>query len=140
MYSSSTQIRVRYAETDQMGYVYYGHYAQYYEVGRAELLRQLGLTYRHLEENGIIMPVAQLNVKYFRPATYDDLLTIKTSINEVPASKVTFRTTIMNDNGELLNVGDTTLVFLDKETFKKVEPPSYLVEKFLPFFQPDRNA
>ena len=80
MYTATTQIRVRYGETDQMGYLYYGFYALYYEVGRAEAIRELGFTYRQLEEMGVMMPVAELNAQYFRPALYDDLITVKTCL------------------------------------------------------------
>jgi acyl-CoA thioester hydrolase len=78
MYSAETKIRVRYGETDQMGYLYYGYYALYYEVGRAEAIRELGFTYKQMEDMGIMMPVAELNAKYYRPAKYDDLITVKT--------------------------------------------------------------
>ncbi len=84
MYESTTQVRVRYGETDQMGYLYYGYYALYYEVGRAEAIRQLGFTYKELEDMGIVMPVAELNAKYLRPALYDNLITVKTILKELP--------------------------------------------------------
>src|SRR5215471_16826613 len=84
MYESSTQLRVRYAETDQMNVVYYGNYAQYFEVGRVESIRQLGYTYKDMEASGVIMPVVEMYVRYLRPATYDDLLTVKTKLRELP--------------------------------------------------------
>src|SRR5438045_8283779 len=84
MYESVTQMRVRYAETDQMNVVYYGNYAQYFEVGRVESIRQLGYTYKDMEQTGIITPVVEMNVRYLRPATYDDLLTVKTTLREMP--------------------------------------------------------
>src|SRR3954462_4316428 len=112
MFTATTQIRVRYGETDQMGYLYYGNYALYYEVGRAEAIRQLGFTYRQLEEMGIAMPVAELNVRYFRPALYDDLIAVKTLLKELPeGSKITFHSELYDQDGQLLNKGATTLVF-----------------------------
>ncbi|MCB0698447.1 MAG: acyl-CoA thioesterase [Chitinophagales bacterium] len=135
MYSAETKIRVRYGETDQMGYLYYGYYALYYEVGRAEAIRQLGLTYRELEEMGIMMPVAELNVKYFRPALYDDLITVKTILKELTGEpKIRFHSELYNEKGELLNVGVTTLVFFDPLKKTKVNMPKELIDKLKPFF------
>ena len=135
MYSTTTKIRVRYGETDQMGYLYYGHYGLYYEVGRTDMLREVGLTYKRMEEEGIIMPVTDLKVKYIRPAKYDDLITVKTILRELPASKITFYSELYNENEKLINLGETTLVFLDQQSGKITDPPSYLIEKFLPFFE-----
>lgn len=129
MYSSETTLRVRYAETDQMGYVYYGNYAQYFEVGRVEALRKLGLSYREMEEDGIIMPVLSFSVGYKKPALYDDLLTIKTSIPELPQMRIRFVYETRNEKGELLNTGETTLVFIDRSSGKPVRPPAAFLEK-----------
>jgi len=138
MFTSITQIRVRYGETDQMGYLYYGNYALYYEVGRAEAIRELGFTYRKLEEQGIIMPVAELNVKYLRPAFYDDLVTVKTILKELRSDhKIQFHSELYNEKGELLNVGVTTLVFLHADTKQKSPLPQPLREKLEPFFKKD---
>lgn len=135
MFTSTTQIRVRYGETDQMGYLYYGNYALYYEVGRAEAIRELGFTYAELEKQGVIMPVAELNIKYFRPAYYDDLITVKTILKELPLNhKIQFHSELYNEKGELLNVGVTTLVFLDAATRQKHGLPQVLKEKLEPFF------
>lgn len=135
MFISTTTIRVRYGETDQMGYLYYGNYALYYEVGRAEAIRELGFTYRELEEQGVMMPVAELNVKYFRPATYDNLITVKTILKELPrSSKIQFHSELYNEKGELLNVGVTTLVFVDVKTRQKAGLPDVLKERLEPFF------
>ncbi len=135
MFSSTTQIRVRYGETDQMGYLYYGNYAQYYEVGRAEAIRTLGYTYRQMEETGIMMPVVALNAQYFRPALYDDLITVKTILKEIPeGSKIDFHTELYNEQDQLLNKGVTTLVFYDMKEKKKVSLPQDLREKLAPFF------
>ena len=128
IYTSETKIRVRYAETDQAGFVYYGNYAQYYEVGRVEALRKLGYTYKELEEKGIIMPVLSMNIKYIRPALYDDLLTIKTIIREAPVTRMNFEYEILNESGRLLNKGETTLVFISKETYKTKKAPKWFTD------------
>ena len=134
MFSATTQIRVRYAETDQMRYVYYGNYPQYYEVGRAEAIRNLGFTYKQLEDLGVMMPVVEMSIRYFRPAFYDDLLTIKTTLHELPKSKVQFHHEIFNEKNELLNQGIVTLVFVDSTTMKRVDMPEVLHEKLSNFF------
>jgi acyl-CoA thioester hydrolase len=124
MFQSTTQIRVRYAETDQMGVVYYGNYAQYFEVGRAESIRKLGYTYKDMEEEGIIMPVVEMQIRYIRPAKYDDLLTIKTMLNELPLHhKITFFHEVYNENQELLTKGEVTLFFMDAKTMAKSKLP-----------------
>jgi acyl-CoA thioester hydrolase len=136
MYTATTKIRVRYGETDQMGYLYYGFYALYYEVGRAEAIRDLGYTYRELEEMGIMMPVVELNSKYFRPALYDDLITVKTILKELPtASKIEFHSELYNEKEELLNKGITTLVFYDPKEKKKIDMPPELYNRLEPFFK-----
>jgi acyl-CoA thioester hydrolase len=136
MYTASTQIRVRYGETDQMGYLYYGFYALYYEVGRAEAIRDLGYTYRELEEIGIMMPVVELNSQYFRPALYDDLITVKTLLKQMPEGpKIQFHSELYNEQEVLLNKGVTTLVFYDAKEKKKVNMPGMLRERLEPFFK-----
>jgi acyl-CoA thioester hydrolase len=119
-----------------MGYLYYGNYALYYEVGRAEAIRQLGFTYRQLEEMGIMMPVVELNSQYFRPALYDDLVTIKTLLKELPdGPKILFHSELYNEEGLLLNKGITTLVFYDPKEKKKVPMHPELFSRLSPFFQ-----
>ncbi len=136
MFTASTQIRVRYGETDQMGYLYYGNYALYYEVGRAEAIRQLGFTYRQLEEMGIMMPVVELNSQYYRPALYDDLITVKTTVKELQeGSKIQFHSELYNETGQLLNKGVTTLVFYDPAEKKKTNMPNELLDRLAPFFK-----
>lgn len=130
MYISETQIRVRYAETDQMGYVYYGNYPAYYEVARTEALRQLGTSYQKLEEKGIMMPVIDLNIKYIKPAKYDDLLTIRTIVKEIPKMRMHFFYEIYNSEDKLLNKGETTLVFVSMERNRPVPCPEWLMEIF----------
>ncbi|MCB0665131.1 MAG: acyl-CoA thioesterase [Saprospiraceae bacterium] len=134
MYSHSTQIRVRYGETDQMGYVYYGHYALYYEVGRVEAIRSMGLTYRDLEEQGILMPVVRLEAKYIQPARYDDLLTISTVIDTLPDRFIVFLVEIRNENNEVLNKAKVTLCFRDAESGNQIRTPLSITEKLKPYF------
>jgi acyl-CoA thioester hydrolase len=136
MYSSTTQIRVRYGETDQMGYLYYGFYALYYEVGRAEAIRELGFSYRQMEEMGVMMPVIELNAKYYRPALYDDLITVKTILKELPeSSSISFHSELYNEKGELLNKGITTLVFYDPKEKRRINIPYELYHRLEPFFK-----
>lgn len=139
MLEHTTQIRVRYAETDQMGYVYYGIYPQYYEVGRAEWLRRFGLTYKQLEETGIIMPVAEVHIKYIRPARYDDLLTIQTRVDEIPDRRVTFTTELFNEVGKRLNVGKVTLAFVSAKNMQPCSAPVLLLDTILPYFAADEG-
>ena len=134
MFVSETRIRVRYSETDQMGVVYYGHYAQYFEVGRAEAIREMGWTYKQLEETGILMPVVSLQVRYHRPARYDDLLLVRTQVNEPPARLITFSSMIFNDEGVHLTSGEVSLTFIDKKTGRPCPAPDKLISTFESFF------
>jgi acyl-CoA thioester hydrolase len=134
MYRSETKIRVRYGETDQMGAVYYGNYALYYEVARVESLRQLGLTYRALEESGVMLPVVENKSRYIAPARYDDLLTIVTTIMEMPGVKIKFEYEIFNEAQKLINQGETVLVFIDMKTNKPCRPPEIMTNLLKPFF------
>ena len=135
MYVSETQIRVRYAETDQMNVVYYGNYAQYFEVGRVESIRQLGMTYKELEATGVIMPVVEMTAKYLRSAHYDDLLTIRTTLRELPADhRIEFHVEVFNESGKLLTVGKVVLYFLLAATMEKTKIPDDLARKLAPFF------
>jgi len=130
MYSSETKLRVRYAETDQMNFVYYGVYAQYYEVGRVELLRSLGISYKKLEQMGFSLPVVSLNIRYKKPAFYDDELTIKTTVRKLPSVKIIFDYEIFNQFGILLNTSEVILVFINKDTGKPCFAPSIVINKF----------
>ena len=125
-----TEIRVRYAETDKMGFVYYGNYATYFEVGRVEFLRSQGYSYKELEEKGIMMPVTDLNIKYKRPAKYDDLLIIKTSIKEIPNKRVVFNQDVYNENNKLQTIGSVELAFIDSTTMRPIDCPSNLKTLF----------
>jgi acyl-CoA thioester hydrolase len=120
---NTTQLRVRYGETDQMGYCYYGNYAQYFEVGRVEAMRELGMPYRTLEESGVMLPVSSFEVKYKYPAKYDDLLTITTYIVGVEGTRITFDYTIHNEDNKLVASAKTILVFVNKSTMRPMAPP-----------------
>ncbi len=129
MYNHQVDIRIRYAHTDQMGYCYYGNYAQFYEIGRVEALRNLGLSYKKIEESGILLPVIDFNIKYINPAYYDDLITVNTIIKELPSARIKFEYEIFNESGEKLNFGTTTLVFINKKTNRPTKCPLELIEK-----------
>lgn len=128
MYKHTINIRVRYAETDKMGYVYYGNYATYFEVGRVELLRSLGISYRKLEEQGILLPVVNLNVDYRKPAFYDDNLTLETNLTDQPGVKIVFHYALKRGE-ELLSKAQTTLVFLNAETGRPVKCPEEILNE-----------
>ncbi|WP_099366929.1 acyl-CoA thioesterase [Sphingobacterium sp. 1.A.4] len=134
MFSYQHQIRVRYAETDQMGYVYYGNYASYYEVARTEMLRSTGVSYKELEDMGVMLPVTDLSSKYIKAAKYDDLITINIYIREKPGIRIKFEYELFNEAGELLNTGFTQLVFVDMEKGRPCKPPQVFVDKMAPFF------
>ena len=136
MIKTETTLRVRYAETDQMGYVYYGNYAQYYEVGRVEAMRSLGFSYKEMEEKGILMPVINLNVNYKKPALYDDEVRIVTMVKTLPNVRITFEYECYNQLDELLNTGSVTLVFIDKLKNKLTMPPDWFMNAFASKFNP----
>ena len=135
MYTSDIQIRVRYAETDQMGYVYYGNYAAYFEVARTEAFRDLGFSYKALEATGIGMPVAEMGTRFRRPARYDDLLTVRLLIRK-PArgASVLFEYEVYNEAQELLTEGHTLMVFMRSATGRPVPVPAEVTEKLAPYF------
>lgn len=122
-------VRVRYAETDQMAVVYHGNYAQYFEMGRVEWLRNMGVSYKWMEDNGIMLPVVSLTMNYKKPARYDDLLTIKTIFKSQTSVKIEFDYEIYNDKRELLTTGYSMLVFVDMKTLRPTIPPSYVLDK-----------
>lgn len=129
MKNNQIKVRVRYAETDQMGVVYHGNYAQYFEIGRVEWLRNLGLSYKFMEDNGIMLPVVNLVLNYKKPARYDDLLTVTTIFKKQESVKIEFDYEIHNEAGELLTTGNSILVFVDMKTGRPVSPPEYVLEK-----------
>ena len=126
--SDEIQIRVRYGETDQMGVVYHGNYALYLEMGRIEWLRKLGISYKTMEENGIMLPVVSLNVNYKKPAGYDDLINVKTQLIKRPTAKIEFEYEITNEEGELLSTASTILVFVDMKTTRPTKAPQYILD------------
>jgi len=135
MFEHSTKLRVRYGETDQMGYMYYGNYAEFYEVGRVEMLRSLGLTYSGMEEAGIKMPVMELHCYYLKPALYDEEITIKVIMNEMPRVRIHFKYELYNEKNELINTGETLLVFINMKTNRPCLPSGEFLEKLKPFFK-----
>lgn len=139
MHITETQLRVRYAETDQMGYVYYGNYATYYEVARADAMRTLEMTYRQMEEKGVFMPIVSMQSKFIRPAHYDDLLTIRTIVKELPSTRMHFLYEVFNDKGTLLNIGETVLAFVRKDNGKPCSAPDWFIEKLKTVFNQSGN-
>jgi acyl-CoA thioester hydrolase len=139
MIKSNIKLRVRYGETDQMGYAYYGVYAQYYEVGRVETMRLLGFSYKDVEARGILMPVIEFTINYKKPAFYDDEITIVTTVKEIPHSaRITFDYECFNSEGELLNIGKVILVFIDKAKNKPCIAPDWFVKAVQKYF-PENN-
>jgi acyl-CoA thioester hydrolase len=136
MYVSETKIRVHYGLTDQMGVVYHARYVEFYEIGRTEAIRQLGVSYKDIEASGIFLPVVDIHSKFLRPAKYDDLLTVKTFLKEMPLHhKVVFHTEIYNEQDKLLNTGAVTLYFMEARTMKRTEMPAILKENLQKYFQ-----
>lgn len=134
-YSFPIKLRVRYGETDQMGYCYYGNYAQYFEVGRVEALRAIGMSYRSLEEQGVMLPVSEYSVKYHAPALYDDELTVITSITEITGARIFFTYDVFNSEEVLISRAQTTLVFVDKTTMRPTSPPKSFLQLFEKYAQ-----
>ncbi|MFN6946158.1 MAG: acyl-CoA thioesterase [Cytophagaceae bacterium] len=133
------EIRVRYAETDQMGYVYYGNYATFFEVARVETFRHIGLSYKELEDMGVMMPVLEYKTKYIKPAKYDDLLTIKVFIKKLPSTRIHFEYEVFNQEQILLNIAETSLVFVNTETGRPCIPPDHFMKKMAPFFNEEET-
>ena len=131
MISDIIQFRVRYGETDQMSFAYHGNYAQYFEMGRIEWLRKLGISYKKMEESGIMLPVISLNTNYLKPAKYDDLLTLKTTLVNKPLVKIKFEFEIYNENDELLTKANVTLAFMNSITKKPIRAPEFLLKKLV---------
>jgi len=134
MYVHSTQLRVRYADTDQMGYVYYGNYSAYYEVARVESLRNLGYAYKDLEAQGVMMPVLENHSKFLIPAKYDELLTIEVTLAKMPSVKIEFFYQIFNEQKQLIHTGSTLLAFVRTDNGRPCRPPQIMLDLFKPFF------
>jgi len=129
MKSHESYVKVRYAETDQMGVVHHGNYAQYFEIARLDWLLALGISYKSMEENGVMLPVYELNTKFLKPAVFEDELKIEVKLKELPSVKITFEYLIYNQNEELLTKAYTTLVFMDAKTKKPIRCPQYILDK-----------
>ncbi|CAM1339844.1 acyl-CoA thioesterase [Tenacibaculum aestuarii] len=129
MQKHNTSIRVRYAETDQMGVVYHGNYAQFFEIGRTEWLRSLGVTYKYMEKTGTMLPVISLSCNFKKSALYDDELTVTTILKKTPSVKIEFDYEITNQNNELICTGNTVLAFINIETKKPMRCPDYILDK-----------
>ena len=135
MYTAFTKIRVRYAETDQMGVVYHGNYFAYFESARVESLRDLGYTYAEMEKAGVIMPIIEVQARFLRPALYDDLLTIRTTLKELPVHhKIEFHQEVLNEKEELLTTAHIILYFIDRKTMKRTTMPEEMRKNLAPYF------
>jgi acyl-CoA thioester hydrolase len=128
MIQHETKIRVCYADTDKLGVVYYGNYPRFYEIARTEFLRNTGLTYKEIEKSGIVLPVRSVNITYFKPAYYDDLLTIKTILSEQPSVKLKIQSEIYNEQQELINASEIILVFTNAKSGKPTRPPETFLQ------------
>ncbi len=134
MFVHETIIRVRYADTDQMGYMYYGNYATFFEVARTEMLRSLGMTYKSMESDGVMMPVLEMKSKYFKPARYDENIRIKVTIEQKPGVRIIFKYDLYNENNEHIHQAETTLVFVDIQKNKPCMAPQNFMKKISAFF------
>jgi len=134
MYSHTTKIRVRYGETDQMGYMYYGNYAEFYEVGRVEMLRSLGLTYRWMEETGVMMPVLEMKSRYLKPALYDEEISVTVTLLKKPGVKIHFTYDLFNEKQELIHTAETLLAFINMKTSRPCLPPAAFLDKLNAYF------
>lgn len=134
MLSSEIKIRVRYGEVDRMGYLHHGNYPLYLEEGRTELIRQLGLTYKAMEDQGILLPVRELSIHYKQAALYDDEVTVRTILTDKPTAKLTFSYTMHNQKGDILCEAQTTLVFVDAKTRRPIRAPEFFDKLISPYF------
>jgi acyl-CoA thioester hydrolase len=138
MLTNFTTVRVIYADTDNMKYAYYGNYAKYYEIGRTEAIRSLGISYREMEEQGVFMPVHSMSSRFLKPAFYDELLTIKTIVEHLPEARIVFKHEIFNIKDELIHTAEVTLFFLDAARNRPVRAPELFLELIRPFYE-DQN-
>ncbi|NQT78350.1 MAG: acyl-CoA thioesterase [Bacteroidetes bacterium] len=129
MITSENKIQVRYDEVDKMGYVYHGNYARYYHISRTELLRKVGICDRELESKNIILPVIEMNISYIKPVYYDDLITIRTRLLELPKTRMKFQHEVINQDDEIINIANSTLVFVDSNTRKPMKIPEIILNK-----------
>jgi acyl-CoA thioester hydrolase len=135
MFEHTTKVRVRYGETDQMGYMYYGNYAEFFEVGRVEMLRSQGMTYSSMEASGIMMPVLEMKCKYIKPARYDEEIRIHVIMDKMPGVKIHFRYELFNENDELIHQAETLLAFINMKTNRPCLPSQEFIDKMKPFFK-----
>lgn len=131
-----TTLRVRYGEADRMGFLFHAHYATYYEVGRTESIRELGLSYRAVEDAGVLMPVTDLSIRFLLPARYDEQITITTTFPTLPEWRMLVQAEMHNDRDELINRSEVRLAFLDASTRKICQAPQQLLDKLYPYFSP----
>jgi acyl-CoA thioester hydrolase len=127
--TTEIEFRVRYNETDQMGVVYHGNYAQYFEMGRTDWLREMGFSYRALEDGGVMLPVISLSLNYIKSARYDDIIKVKTRLVKLPTAKIEFDYEIVNENNEILTTGNSVLVFIDIKKNRPTKCPDYILDK-----------
>ena len=135
MIVSKSKIRIRYDEVDKMGYVYHGNYAKYYHISRTELLRKIGISDIELEKEDILLPVIEMNIKYLKPVFYDDIITIKTSLHNIPTSRMIFHHEVCNHNNEVINRADSTVAFVDINTRKPMKAPQFIVNKIKSYLE-----
>jgi acyl-CoA thioester hydrolase len=134
MMTAETRIRVRYGEVDRMGYLHHGNYAQYFEVGRTELIRQLGLSYREMEDRGVLLPLRDMSIRYHIPALYDDEVIIRTTLRKKPSVRLEFEYQMLNSAGDLLSEAVTTLVFVNAESRKPMRAPDFFEALIVAYF------
>lgn len=129
MIENNTSFKIRYAETDQMGYAHHGNYAQYFEIGRLELLHELGISYKKMEEEGLILPVYSINTRFIQPAKFDDTVRLRTILKEIPTARITFEYEIYNSENKKISTGETVLVFVDTKKNRPIKIPQNLLKK-----------
>lgn len=134
MITFDTQFRVPYGDVDRMGFFYHSHYVELFDIGRSELMRSIGLPNAEIEANGVMLPVLKVEVNYKNPAYYDDLLTVRTTLREMPGVKIKFDYEVFRENGELITTGTVILAFMHSDTKIACRPPRTLTEKLAPFF------
>jgi len=128
MITSENKIQIRYDEVDKMGYVYHGNYARFYHISRTELMRKIGFSDKELEAKNILLPVIEMNIKYLKPVFYDDVITIETSLQNIPASRMHFKHEVYNSNNEVINQAESTVVFVDMQTRKPMKAPGFIIK------------
>jgi acyl-CoA thioester hydrolase len=129
MIVSKSKIRIRYDEVDKMGYVYHGNYAKYYHISRTDLLRKIGISEIELEKYNVLLPVTEMNIKYLKPVFYDDIITIQTSLQKIPTSRLVFYHEVSSNSGEIINRANSTVAFVDINTRKPMKAPQIIIDK-----------